>query len=318
MNYALVLPLSLILYGALTLYIPIPSAVLSEGAHGPLHALLLKATADAGIAGARWMGLIAGLAGIAAGARMIRSLVGAHAAPGALVLLAASPFLIAHTRGLSPAALALLLVALSYGLFWAFLRSGHPGLLAGWGAASVLAFTADAALIYLPLLQGLILLLYRTRYPQRHAPWWPALTLTCGLWAALFWEPLNRDWTIRLAGITPEQSLFALDAYTSLSTNLLGMDALPGSVLFTLLLVSGLRACTDWRKDARRGLLVGGLCIPCLLYVLLPHNSALLIGALPPLCGLCAMGLRLYPRWARQGLWIGQLGTHCWSYWHFY
>ena len=74
-------------------------------------------------------------------------------------------------------------------------------------------------------------------------------------------------------------------------------------MLFTLLLVSGLRACTDrWRKDARRGLLVGGLCLPCLLYVLLPHNSALLIGALPPLCGLCAMGLRLYPRWARQGL----------------
>ena len=100
------------------------------------------------------MGLIAGLAGIAAGARMIRSLVGAHAAPGALALLAASPFLITHTRALSPAALALLLVALSYGLFWAFLRSGHLGLLAGWGAASVLAFTADAALIYLPLLQG--------------------------------------------------------------------------------------------------------------------------------------------------------------------
>ena len=337
MNNALVLPLSLIVYGALTLYIPSQLAVLSSceesilrhareplqaffqsGAHSPLYALLLKAAPQSGTVGPHWAGLLCGLAGITAAARMLRSLAGAHASPGALLLLAASPSLIAQTRTLSPAPLVLLLVALSYALFWAYLRGGELVLLAGWAVVSVLAFSAQASLIYLPFTQALIALAYRTRYPQRHGFYWPALAAVTGLWIALFWQPLNRDWTVRLAGVTPEQSAFALDAVAALATGMPGTDALAGAGLFALLLLSGLRACADWRKDARRGLLVGGLCVPCLLYALSPGNSALLVGALPPLYGLCAMGLRLYPRWARQGLCAALLLTYCWSYWHLY
>jgi hypothetical protein len=337
MNNALVLPLSLIVYGTLTLYIPSQLAVLSSGeesilrhareplqaffqsgAHSPLYALLLKATPQSGTVGPHWAGLLCGLAGIATAVRLLRGLAGAHAAPGALFLLAASPFLISQTRTLSPAPLVLLLVALSYALFWTYLRGGQLGLLAGWAVVSVLAFSAQASLIYLPCTQALIALTYRTRYPQSHGFYWPALAAVSGLWIALFWQPLNRDWTVRLAGVTPEQSASALDAFAALSTGVSGIDALAGAGLFALLLLSGLRACADWRKDARRGLLVGGLCVPCLLYALSPGNNALLVGALPPLCGLCAMGLRLYPRWARQGLWTALLLTYCWSYWHLY
>ena len=337
MNNTLVLPLSLMIYGALTLYMPSQLAVLSSGeesilrhareplqaffqsgTHSPLYALLLKATPQSGTVGPHWAGLLCGLAGIAAAAHMLRSLAGAHASPGALLLLAASPFLIAQTRTLSPAPLVLLLVALSYALFWTYLQGGEKSLLAGWAVVSVLAFSAQAGLIYLPFTQALIVLAYRTRHPQRHGLYWPALAAVTGVWVALFWQPLNRDWTVRLASITPEQSAFALDAFVGLSTGMSGMDALAGAGLFALLLLSGLRACADWRKDARRMLLIGGIGTPCLLYALSPGNSALLVGALPSLCGLCAMGLRVYPRWARQGLWAGLLLTYCWSYWHLY
>ena len=102
MNNALVLPLSLIVYGALTLYMPSQSAVLSSGeesilrhareplqaffqsgAHSPLYALLLKVAPQSGTVGPHWAGLLCGLAAIAAAARMLRSLAGAHASPGA-------------------------------------------------------------------------------------------------------------------------------------------------------------------------------------------------------------------------------------------
>lgn len=337
MNKALVLPLSLIVYGALTLYAPSQLAMFSSGeenilrhareplqaffqsgAHSPLYALLLKAAPQRGTVGPHWAGLLCGLAGIAAAARMLRSLAGAHAAPGALLLLAASPLLISQTRTLSPAPTVLLLVTLSYALFWTYLRGGQIGLLASWAVVSILAFSAQAGLIYLPITQALIALAYRTRYPQHQGFYWPALAAVTGLWIVLFWQPLNRDWTVHLAGVTPKQSAFALDAFAALSTGVSGIEAIAGAGLFALLLFSGLRACADWRKDARRGLLVGSLCAPYLLYALSLGNSALLVGALPSLCGLCAMGLRLYPRWARQGIWAVLLLTYCWSYWHLY
>ena len=77
-----------------------------------------------------------------------------------------------------------------------------------------------------------------------------------------------------------------MDAFVGLSASMSGTDALAGAGLFALLLLSGLRACADWRKDARRGLLVGGLCVPCLLYAL-ARQQRLLVGALP-LCMACA------------------------------
>ncbi|MFT5378207.1 MAG: hypothetical protein ACI906_005050, partial [Candidatus Latescibacterota bacterium] len=40
--------------------------------------------------------------------------------------------------------------------------------------------------------------------------------------------------------------------------------------------------------------------------------------ALPCLCALVAMGMRLYPRWARQGLWVAIAASYMWSYWHLY
>ncbi len=292
--------------------------ILANG-HSPLYLLLIKACS--GGESALWLrmpGLLCGLIALVVGARMLRGLVGAHAAPGALLLLATSPLLAAQARALSPATLALLLVALSYALFWEYLRSGKPSVLIGWIGVSALSFGAQPSLVFLPLLQSAVALFYRARYPQRQVLWWAAQVIVLALFAFVFWQPvihlMSDHWTHLHAG----QWVRLLPTFCLLSTNLYLPQALVGTLLFALLTAAGLRACADWRKDARHGLLIAGLLVPCVTYALTQHGTPLLLSALPSLCGLASMGLRLFPRWVRQGLWAAVAASYSWSYWNLY
>lgn len=336
MSRALGLSLSLLAYAVLVLY-DLDSAALSTGDESlvqraskplqtlfanepdPLYLLLVNACARG--ESALWLHLpsiLCGLLALVAGARMLRGLAGAHAAPGALLLLAASPFLAAQARALSPATLALLLVALSYALFWEYLRSGKAGFLIGWTVVTALSFGAQVSLIFLPLLQSVIALFYWKRYPQRQALWWGALAVVLAIFAFAFREPATQFLSTQLPPLHAGQLTHLLTTFCLLSTNLHVPEALVGTALFALLVAAGLRACADWRKDARHGLLVAGLLVPCIAYALTQQGTALLLCALPSLCGLAAMGLRLFPQWARQGLWAAGAICYSWSYWNLY
>ncbi len=314
------LPLCLLGYGALCLYGPLATAEPPLVHADPLYQLLIELTARMGLGS--WaplaVGMACGAAAIVASERLLRSVVGAHAAPGALVLLSLAPFFVGQTRADAPATWALLLVVLSYVLFWEYLRGGHPAWISGWLAVSALAIGAHTGLVFLALLQGFVLLFYRERYPQRHALWWPLWAAGLAAFVWIFWEQMPRFFSASLPATSAAQWLQAPHALALLITNMPPPNAFYGAALFALLLGPGLWACSDWRKDARRALLVGGLITPCLLYVIRPEAEELLIAALPLLSGLCAMGLRSYPRWARQGLWFTILLAYSWSYWNLY
>ena len=211
---------------------------------------------------------------------MLRSLAGAHAAPGALLLLAGAPFLIAQARAISPALLALLFVVVSYTLFLEYLRSGELVFLGLWLVNALLSLGVQAGLIFLVLVQCVIMLVYRERYRARQWPWWGAQVLVLGIFALGFWGPLSHFVEVRLMQVTPDQVALALPIFALLSTNLSPLQAIAGTVLFLVLVVSGFWACADWRKDARHGLLVLGLLVPCPFYLFTPQSEALIINAL--------------------------------------
>ncbi len=92
-------------------------------------------------------------------------------------------------------------------------------------------------------------------------------------------------------------------------------DATLGGGLLLLLLVSGVIACRDWRRDPRHGILLLGAGIPTCVWLLwLPHDFYA-VAALPCLATLGAIGVRTYPRWARQALWAAVAVTYGWSHW---
>lgn len=337
MNSALLLPASLMLFVALSLYAPSSLAISgNEGrlllrvlepltlqlynGYSPLYLVLM----DAWLWGGQhelWLrlpGVLCGLAALVVAARVLRGLAGAHAAPGALLLLSAAPFLIAQARAISPAMLALLLAMCSYALFLEYLRSGSLPVLGGWIFVALLSFGVQAGLVFLVFVQSFVMLVYRARYGQRQAAWWAAQVPVLGLFAVGFWRPLSHFVEVRLFALTPDLVGQALPLFALLSTNLPPAQAIAGALLFVVLVVSGLYACADWRKDARHGLLILGLLAPCPFYLFTPQSEALLLSALPCLCALAAMGLRIYPRWARQGLWAFIGACYAWSYWHLY
>ena len=103
-----------------------------------------------------------------------------------------------------------------------------------------------------------------------------------------------------------------------LSTNLPLPTGLVGSLLFAVLLGSGLWACRDWRRDPRHGLLVLSLVVPCLIWGCSSRRDSYLLMPLVCGCTLASMGLRLYPRWVRQMLWSAAAVVYLWSYWNFF
>ncbi len=337
MNRTFFLPLSLALFAALALYSP-SSLALNGGetrlleralepltlqlynGYNPLYLAWMHAWLWAGehVLWLRLPGLLCGLAALVVGVRALRGLAGVHAMPGALLLLAAAPFFVAQARVISPATLALLFVLLSYVFFLEYLRSGRLVFLSIWVVNALLSLGVQAGLIFLVLVQSAVMLIYRERYAQRQLAWWLAQVVVLALFVAAFWGPLYHFFSVRLPQLTLDQVTQVLPVFALLSTNLASVQAIVGTALFLLLVFSGLRACADWRKDARHGLLVLGLLAPCLFYLFTPYSEALLLSALPCLCGLASMGMRLYPRWARQGLWAAVGLCYVWSYWHLY
>jgi len=266
----------------------------------------------------RLPGVLAGLLALLLCTRVMRAMAGAHATSSALLLLAGAPLLVAQARAISPATLVLVAALLSYWFFLEYMRAGERTWLGAWIIASILSWGLQAGLVFLPLLQSVIVLLYRKRYTRdKKRWWWSAQALVLGLFLLAFWQPLFHFLSVRLPALTPQQASEAIPLFALLSTNLALPKALPGMLVMILLLISGLRA-TDWRKDPRHGLLILGLLAPCPFYLFTPQPEALLLCALPCLFGLAAIGLRLYPRWARQGLWAIVALCYIWSYWHLY
>ncbi|MFT5089383.1 MAG: hypothetical protein ACI906_004782 [Candidatus Latescibacterota bacterium] len=337
MSSALFLPVSLLLFVALSLYSPSSLILSGEEAqlllrilepltlqlyngYSPLYLVLMDAWLWGG-EHALWLrlpGILCGLVSLVIAVRVLRGLAGAHAGPGALLLLGTAPFLIAQARAISPGMLALMMVLLSYALFLEYLRSGSLPALGAWIFVALLSLGVQAGLVFLVLVQCCIMLVYRERYAQRQGAWWAAQFLVLGLFALGFWKPLSHFFGVRLLQVTPDQAGQALPIFALLCTNLPPLQAIAGTLLFLVLVISGLYVCADWRKDARHGLLILGLLAPCPFYLFTPQSEALLLSALPCLCALVAMGMRLYPRWARQGLWVAIAASYMWSYWHLY
>ncbi|MEW6754236.1 MAG: hypothetical protein AB1505_25125, partial [Candidatus Latescibacterota bacterium] len=93
-------------------------------------------------------------------------------------------------------------------------------------------------------------------------------------------------------------------------------EGLAGSVLLLVPLAGGLWTGRHWQRNPRHALAVLYLAVPCAVWLLLSRRDTHLLVALVGLCALCAMGLRQFPRWARQGLWAGVALAYVWSYWH--
>ena len=288
--------------------------------YSPFYLMLLGLWQEAGThpLWLRLPGVLAGLLALLLGTRVMRAMTGAHATASGLLLLAGAPFLVAQARAISPATLALVAALLSYWFFIEYMRAGERNWLGAWIIASILSWGLQAGLIFLPLLQSAIVLLYRERYTRdKQRMWWLAQALVLVIFLLAFWQPIAHFVGVRLPALTPQQSAEAIPLFALLSTNLPLPQALPGMLVILLLLASGLWTA-DWRKDSRHGLLILGLIAPCPFYLFTPQSEALLLCALPCLFGLSAMGLRLYPRWARQGLWAAIALCYIWSYWHLY
>ncbi|MFH1568478.1 MAG: hypothetical protein ABIL09_10825 [Gemmatimonadota bacterium] len=261
----------------------------------------------------RALGLLVGLAGLVLAPRVLRGLGGVHAEPGALWLLAASPFFVTQMRAVTPSALAFLAAVLALLCFLEFLRAGGSGWLAGWVTALVAALMVHGGLYYLALVLSLGMACYRRRYDTRQRPWWLAQVPPLALFAYLFGSQLNRFFLHRVAEVNTASA--AGRQWAALGADLPMPWSAAAAGLLLLLLLSGLRACTDFRHDPRHGLLVLGFALPTAIWLVwLPHDFYA-VAALPCLAALGSMGIRLYPRWGRQVLWVAVALIYAWSHW---
>jgi len=298
---------------------PLPELVRSP--YGPLYWGLLHVWSALG-EHPIWLRLLSALCGLAVlplGQRVVRALGGTHATPGTLLLLGAAPFMVAQSSRLSPASPGLVPVLVCFLCFLEFARAGDWRWLAGWLAAVLASLAVHAGFIWAVGVQCLIFLLYRERYRHRHRLWWPVQLVPLGV---LWWRlgPALQDYFTARLPAALDASLFADGAagLVRLSTNLPLPAGLAGGLLFAVLLVSGLWACRDWRRDPRHGLLVLSLVVPCLIWVCSSRRDSYLLMPLVCGCTLASMGLRLYPRWARQMLWSAAAVVYLWSYWNFF
>ena len=294
--------------------IPLNDLILSP--YSPAYLFLLHLWSGAG-QGALWLrmlGLLLGLLGLVLCPRVLRGLGGTHATPGAMWILAASPFFAAQMGSVTPSGLAFLAVIVAFWCFLEFLRAGGLGWLVGWTLAVLVALLVHGGLFYLAVVLSLGMTYYRHRYHGRQRAWWGAQVLPLALFALLFGAQFNRFIAHRISQVNTVRT--AGTQWADLGTDLPMPWSVVGGVLILLLLLSGLRACTDFRHDPRHGLLVLCVGIPCLIWLVwLPHDFYA-VTALPGLAALASMGMRLHPRWLRQVLWLAVAITYGWSHWH--
>lgn len=261
----------------------------------------------------RGLSLVLAVAALALVPRVLRSLGGVRAGGGAMWILCLSPFFVGQMVSLSPSALALLTVVLGLWCFFAYLRTGRWPWLAGWVAASLVSLLVHGGLYYLVLALGLGMLLYRARYRGRQRLWWLAQVLPLALFALLCGTQFERFVVHRVGEVNSVRA--AAGQWGTLGSGLPMPWPVVAGALLALLVGSGLRACRDGRGDPRHGLLALGATVPAVVWLVwLPHDFYA-VAALPFLAVLASMGIRLYPRWARQVLWTAVLVTYGWSHW---
>ena len=264
-----------------------------------------------------WLRLLSlglGMVGMLFVPRVLRGLGGAHAVPGAVWILALSPFLTDQIARVSPSALAFVAVIAALLCFLEFLRAGQLSWLGGWVAASLVSLLVHGGLYYLVLALCGGMLIYRGRYRGRQWAWWLAQLLPLGLFLWLSGTQFERFVLQRASQIRSVRS--AADQWGDLGSGLPMPWPLIAGLLFALLVLSGLSICRDGRRDPRHGLLALGAIAPTLIWLVwLPHDFYA-VAALPFLAVLVSMGIRLYPRWARQLLWAAVLVTYGWAHWY--
>lgn len=259
------------------------------------------------------LGLLIGLVALVLAPRVLRGLGGAHAERGAMWLLATSPFFVDQMRSVTPSALAFLAVVIALLCLLEFLRAGGNGWLAGWVVSVSAALLVHGGLYYLAIAVGVGMLYYRHRYDNRQLQWWLAQVPPLALFALLFGSQFNR---FVLHRVTTTNTASAAGAqWAALGASLPAPWSWAAAALLGVLLLSGLRACVDFRGDPRHGLLILGFGLPVTVWLVwLPHDFYA-VAALPCLAALGSMGIRLYPRWARQVLWAAVALTYGWSHW---
>ncbi|MFH1571981.1 MAG: glycosyltransferase family 39 protein [Gemmatimonadota bacterium] len=283
--------------------------------YSPVYLFLLHLWNDLGesVLWLRLLGLLIGLVALILTPRVLRGLGGAHAEGGAMWLLAASPFFVEQMRSVTPSALAFLAVVVALLCLLEFLRAGGSGWLVGWVASMSAALLVHGGLYYLAIAVGLGMLYYRRRYDSRQLAWWLAQVPPLVLFAVLFGAQLNRFVLHRAAETNTASAAGA--QWLALGADLPAPWSWVAAGLLGLLLLSGLWACVDFRRDPRHGLLMLGFGLPVAIWLVwLPHDFYA-VAALPCLAVLASMGLRLYPRWARQTLWGAVALTYGWSHW---
>ena len=244
--------------------------------------------------------------------RVLRGLGGAHAERGAMWLVAASPFFVEQMVSVTPSALAFLAVVVALLCLLDFLRAGGSGWLAGWMVSMSAALLVHGGLYYLAIAVGLGMLYYRNRYDNRQLRWWLAQVPPLVLFAVLFGAQLNRFVLHRVSETNTAGAAGA--QWATLGSPLPVPWSWVAAGLLGILLLSGLRACVDFHRDPRHGLLILGFGIPVVVWLVwLPHDFYA-VAALPCLAALSAMGIRLYPRWARQVLWVAVAVVYAWSH----
>ena len=261
----------------------------------------------------RLLGVAIGAASVLLGPWILRGLGGAHASRAALWLLAASPFLIVQVRVLSTSQLSLLAVVCAYLCFIEYNRAGQLGWLAGWVLSILAALLVHGGLYCVALAHCLSMVVYRRRFHQRQRNWWLAQIPVLSLFLITAGTHLGHFVGHRMA--ETNTAIAASVQWGHLGSGLpLPWSAISGGLLL-LLLASGVAVCRDWRRNPRHGLLLIGFAVPTLVWLVWLPYDFYAVAALPCLVTLAAMGIRLYPRWARQLLWCAVAVTYGWSHW---
>ena len=296
-----------------------PLADLAGSRYSPVYVVLLHIW-SAWFQSPFWLrlfGVLAGLAALFLVERVARHLGGTHATPGAVLLLAASPFLVGQATTISPAALSLVALLGNILCFMIFLRSGHLGWLAGWAATVLASWGIHAGLVYVALIQSALLLAYRERYGARQLRWWVAQIPLAAVFVLCFRGSLVDYVTHRLPAQAAASGVLAeaADLLGLLVTNRGTTGSMLGAALFAVLAASGLWACRNLRHDARHFLLVLALLAAVVLRLGPLAHASYALAALPPFLILVSMGIRIYPKSVRQLSWSAVAVTFLWSHW---
>ena len=282
------------------------SAVDVTDAVNPLFVVLLRgwAAVNGDLVWIRFLSVFTGLLSLVAAQAVMRGLGGAHATPGAMTLLAASPYFVGVAGTVSSAPLVLAAAMSCFAAFLEFTKTGKSSWLAVWLLTAVLCLTTHGGLVLVLLVQNVALLFYGRRLQHHQRLWW-SLQLPVGA----FFVVLH------------SHQLAPLGTYGwSLSWSSLPSLASPDGLvlaLFAVLCASGSWCCRDWRRDPRHGLLCATTTLPLLVWLFFPREVVLLL-SLPPLLVLASMGIRLYRSWIRQLLWSGLVVVYGAAYWRLF